>query len=160
MSRAASRGVLRWQVKTSFVHYVRAVAVGTCEVADGAELDADGVFQFPLTEASHDADGWTMRFGGGARFSAHHGFLDVELRGLELALPADARGCALSVMTAQGDRLTIATMAPAAPAEGNGVIRWPDLVPCLTDVGSELFGGVYAPGSELAPLDALVLLDS
>ncbi|MFD9503483.1 HtaA domain-containing protein [Streptomyces sp. NPDC060035] len=160
MSRAARRGVLRWQVKTSFVHYVRAIAAGTCEVADGAELDADGVFQFPLTEASPNADGWSLRFGGGARFSAHHGFLDVELRGLELTLPADPRGGALGVMTARGDRLTIATMAPVCPAEGNGVIRWIGLVPCLTDAGAELFGGVYSPGSELAPLDALVLLDS
>lgn len=160
MSRAARRGVLRWQVKTSFVHYVQAIAAGTCEVADGAELDADGVFQFPLTEASRNADGWSLRFGGGARFSAHHGFLDVELRGLELTLPTDALGGALGVMTALGDRLTIATMAPADPTEGNGVIRWQGLVPCLTDAGAELFGSVYAPGSELAPLDALVLLNS
>ncbi|MER5754597.1 HtaA domain-containing protein [Streptomyces sp. NPDC002088] len=155
----SSRGVLRWQVKSSFVHYVRAIAAGTCEAVDGAELDADGMFQFPLTEASRDGDGWSLHFGGGARFMAHHGFLDVELRELELTVTADARGGALGVLAAQGDRVTIATLAPAAPAEGNGVVRWPGLVPCLTDAGAELFGNVYPPGSDLAPLDALVLLD-
>lgn len=160
MSPTVRRGVLSWQVKTSFVHYVRRIAAGTCEVADGAELDADGVFQFPLTEATRKADGWLLRFGGGARFSAHHGFLDVELRGLELMLPTGAQGGALGVESAEGDRVTIATMAPAAPTEGDGVLRWASLVPCLTDAGAELFGSVYPPGSELAPLDALVLLNS
>lgn len=160
MSRAARRGVLRWPVKTSFVQYVRVIAAGTCEAVDGAELDADGVFQFPLAGALRDGDGWSLRFGGGARFVAHHGFLDVELRGLELTLPTDARAGWLGVTTSRGDRVTVATMAPAAPEEGDGVMRWSDLVPCLTDAGAELFGSVYQPGSELAPLDAVVLLDS
>ncbi|MFJ9127800.1 HtaA domain-containing protein [Streptomyces sp. NPDC102340] len=160
MTRPARRGVLSWPVKTSFVHYVRVIAAGTCEAADGAELDADGVFQFPLAGAERGDVAWSLRFDGRARFAAHHGFLDVELRGIELTLPTDARGGVLGVLVEGGERLAIVTTAPTAPTEGNGVIRWPGLVPHLTDAGAELFGSVYPPGQELAPLDALVLLDS
>ncbi|MFD7206585.1 HtaA domain-containing protein [Streptomyces sp. NPDC059893] len=160
MSRAPHRGVLRWAVKTSFVHYVTTIAAGTCEVSDGAELDADGVFQFPLAEASEGADGWTLRFGGAAHFFAHRGFLDVELRGLALTLPAGGRGSALGVAAANGEHIALASVASAVPAPGNGVLRWSQLVPSLTEAGSELFGTVYPAGSDLAPLDVVVLLDS
>ncbi|MEV1025270.1 HtaA domain-containing protein [Streptomyces sp. NPDC050264] len=160
MSAAARSGVLSWGVKASFVHYVRAVAAGTCEAVDGAELDADTVFRFPLTEADRNDDGWTLRFEGGARFWAHHGFLDVELRRLALDLTSHASGGTLSAVNGDGDRVVLGTLPPAAPAERGGVIRWSGLVPCLTEAGAELFGTVYPPGSELASLDALVLLDS
>jgi hypothetical protein len=150
-------GSLRWAVKPSFVHYVRVIAGGTCEAVDGAELDADGVFEFPLINASPTVDGSVLSFGGGVRFAAHHGFLDVVLRGLELTVTEGGGALAIA---ARADRVTIATVEPALPVEGAGLVRWAALTPRLTEAGAEVFGNVYPVGSELAPLDAVVRLDS
>jgi hypothetical protein len=139
-------------VKTSFVRYVRTIAAGTCEALDGAELGDDGVFRFPLEEASKGPDGWELRFGGRARFHAHHGFLDVDLRRLQ-PRPTASGGV---LHTEAG---VLATLAPAVPVEEDRLVRWPHLVPCLTELGAEIFGNVYPVGTELAPLDASILLD-
>ncbi|MBR7833122.1 HtaA domain-containing protein [Actinospica durhamensis] len=151
------RGSLRWAVKTSFVHYVRMVAAGSVEVLDGAQASPDGVFEFPLSEASEGASGRVLRCAGAVRFSAHHGFLEVDLRDLELSLSAN--GGELSIAGPEGGRTAIATTDPLAPAAEPGLIRWTGLVPRLTEAGVEVFGNVYPAGTEMAPLEALVLLD-
>ncbi|MER5184692.1 HtaA domain-containing protein [Streptomyces sp. NPDC002896] len=156
MSAPTRRGSLRWAVKSSFVHYVRTIAAGTCEAVGGAEVDADGTFTFPLMGVAEDNGCQVLSFGGGARFFAHRGFLDVDLRGLELRFTQ--AGVDLTVEAAPGARVTIATAEPAVPVKDGG-LRWPGLVPCLTEAGAEIFGNVYPVGSELAPLDAVVLLD-
>ena len=144
-------------MKDSFVHYVRVIAGGTCEALDGAEPGADGTFVFPLSNAEQDAEGRTLSFGGAVRFQAHHGFLDVELRDLQLRLTAN--GGALSISAADSGRVTVATTAPAPPVQDAGLVRWPALVPCLTEAGAAVFGDVYAAGTEFAPLDAVVLIN-
>jgi hypothetical protein len=147
------RPALRWAVKSSFTRYVQVVAAGRCEAADGAEASADGAFTFPLLEAAQDDGGWWFSFGGSVRFSAHHGFLDVDLRGLELRSTADGTG--LSIANAEGGRVTIATMEYAVPLNDPGAPRWQGLVPRLTEAGVGVFGDVYPVGTELAPLDAV-----
>lgn len=151
------RGSLCWAVKPSFVRYVETIAAGSCEAVDGAERSDDGVFEFPLLEASKGDEGRRLCFGGRVHFSAHHGFLDVDLRELELSWAAD--GVELSIGTAQGGRVAIATADLVAPVSGSGELRWTGFAPRLTEAGVEVFGNVYPAGSELAPVDAVVLLD-
>jgi hypothetical protein len=149
------RGSLHWAVKPSFVRYVRTVAAGRCEAVDGATESAAGVFEFPLVEFSEQAEGRVLSFGGGVRFSAHHGFLDVDLRELELTLTPQ---CAdLRIAAAEGS-VIIATMDAVVPVNDAGLLRWTGLVPRLTEVGVEVFGDVYQVGSEMDPLDAAVIL--
>ena len=144
-------------MKTSFVRYVRTIAAGECEAVDGAQESSDGTYTFPLSEASESAGGWVLSFAGSVRFRAHHGFLDVDLREPVLTLTSD--GAELSIATAEGGRVLIATADPAAPVRPASPVRWEGLVPRLTEAGAAVFGNVYPPGSELAPLDAAVLLD-
>ncbi|MFC1437204.1 HtaA domain-containing protein [Streptacidiphilus sp. N1-10] len=157
MSGTVRPGALRWAVKDSFVHYVRVIAGGSCEVLDGAEPGTGGAFVFPLLAAEEDGEGRTLSFGGAVRFQAHHGFLDVELRDLQLRLTEG--GGALSIRGADGGRVTVATTAPAAAVQEAGLLRWPALVPYLTEAGVAVFGDVYAAGSEFAPIDAAVLIN-
>lgn len=157
MSASTRRGSLRWAVKSSFVRYVETIAAGSREALDGAETSDDGVFEFPLLEASEGGEGRRLSFGGRVHFSAHHGFLDVDLRGLELSWAADS--VELSIGTTQGGRVVIAAADPVVPVTGSGALRWTGLVPRLTEAGAEVFGNVYPPGSDLAPIDAVLLLD-
>ncbi|MGW3313913.1 HtaA domain-containing protein [Streptomyces sp. NPDC001073] len=150
MTGAAPTGALRWAVKDSFVRYVRTVA-GTCEATGQAELDSDGVFTFPAIGSEREADGEVFAFGGGARFHAHGGFLDIEFGALELWLTPG--GGTLHVRTIDNERVALATTDPAGSEEGD------PLVPRLTDAGAALFGNVYATGTELAPLSVITLLD-
>ena len=150
-------GALRWAVKTSFVRYVRVIAAGTCEATGGAVLGEDDVIEFPLLAAVETAGSWELSFGGEVRFLAHHGALDVHLTGLRLTLGPGGGGVSIA---AGPERLTIASLPPAAPAERDGSLRWRALPPILTAAGAPVFGNVYAAGTGLAPLDADVPLDS
>ncbi|MCX4816327.1 HtaA domain-containing protein [Streptomyces sp. NBC_01239] len=150
MTGAAPAEALRWAVKDSFIRYVRTVA-GTCEATGEARLDADGVFTFPVIGSEREADSEVLAFGGGARFHAHGGFLDIEFGALELWLTPE--GGALHVRTAANERVALATMEPAGSDGGD------TLVPHLTDAGAAVFGNVYAVGTELAPLSVIALLD-
>lgn len=148
-------GSLSWAVKTSFVRYVRTVAAGRCETVDGATESAAGIFEFPLIEVSEDSGGRVLSFGGGVLFSAHHGFLDVDLRELELTLAPERTE--LRIAAAEGG-VTIATMDAVVPVDDAGLLRWTGLVPRLTEAGAEIFGDVYRVGSEMDPLEAVARL--
>ncbi|BCY09713.1 HtaA domain-containing protein [Actinoplanes sp. L3-i22] len=134
-------GILRWAVKTSFVRYVRVIAAGTVEVTGGAVLGADDVIEFPLVAAVRVPEGRELSFGGGVRFRAHHGALDVNLTGLRLVLRPD--GGHLGI-----DGLVLATLPPGR-----------ELLPTLTEAGVAVFGNVYPAGTGLAPLDTAVPID-
>jgi hypothetical protein len=149
-------GKLRWAVRPSFVRYVQVMAGGTCAALGGAQADAAGVFEFPLTEAAETSGNWALAFGGGARFQAHGGFLDVDLHGLRLRITAD--GAAFDVTAGGVGYGTIATMHPVAPVTENGLVRWAGFVPLLTEGGTAVFGGVYPAGSEFGSLDVTVPL--
>jgi hypothetical protein len=155
---AGGAGKLRWAVRPSFVRYVQVMAGGSCEAVDGAEADAAGVFDFPLTEAAETGGNWVLTFGGGARFRAHQGFLDVDLHGLRLRVMA--AGAALDIAVAAGGYGTIATMHPVTPVTENGLMSWSGLVPLLTEGGTAVFGGVYPAGSDFGSLDVAVPLSS
>ncbi|MGW2824323.1 HtaA domain-containing protein [Streptomyces sp. NPDC001443] len=151
MTAAAPVASLRWAVKESFLRYVQVLAAGTCEATGEATLDADGVFAFPLIGSEHEAGNQVFAFGGGAKFYAHAGHLDVELHGLELWLTEE--GGHLAVRGADQERIALATTGPLRPGQRDGII------PLLTDTGAAVFGHVYVPGTELAPLDLGALLD-
>lgn len=145
-------------MKPSFIRYVRTIAGGTCDAVDGAVERPDGSFEFPLRGTAKIDDGWALSFGGALRCSAHHGFLDVELRDLELRLRAG--GGTLDIATEPDDRLTIATIAPTVPAQRGNLLSWLGIVGRLTEAGVPVFGNVYPAGTELAPLDAVLSLDA
>ncbi|MFT4259358.1 HtaA domain-containing protein [Microbacterium sp.] len=149
-----SGGELRWAVKDSFIRYVRVIAAGTTQLDDGAAEAADGAFTWPLASASRDDGQLDLRFSGSVRFTAHGGYLDVDLRDPWLLLSGDSGS--LSISPAGGDgRLVIATMNPSAEAAADDA-----LVPLLTAAGAELFGSVYATGTAFAPLTASIRLNS
>lgn len=83
-----------------------------------------------------------LDFGGGVRFLAHHGALDVDISGLRVVLGPG--GGEISV-----DGRAIASLPGAGP-----------LVPTLTEPGVAFFGNVYPAGTGLAPLDLAVPSDS
>ncbi|GAA2705952.1 hypothetical protein Apa02nite_066650 [Actinoplanes palleronii] len=136
------------------MRYVRVIAAGTCEATGGAVLGADDVITFPLLDAAQVDGGWRLDFGGEVRFAAHHGALDVTLAGLRLDLGPDAG--ALSI-TAGDRRLTIAELAPA---ERDDTLRRQALPASLTEAGIPVFGNVYPAGTDLAPFDVDVAIDS
>lgn len=152
------QGVLRWAVKPSFVHYVRMIAAGSCDVRGGAEIGADGAFEFPVLRVVESPDGWTLSFQGSVHFSAHRGYLDVNIG--ELCLEFTPDGGALSIATSSGGRSVIANTAPARPTTADAVLRWSQLVPTLTQHGVAVFGDVYPSGTELSPIDITLTLHS
>lgn len=143
-------GELRWAVKDSFLHYVRVLAAGVVDLSDGAAEAADGTFSWPLRSARREDGSLFLGFGGSVRFTAHAGYLDVDLRDPWLLLTPD--GGTLSI-TAEGGsgRTVIAVFDPGSGAEDEGT-----LVPLLTTAGVELFGSVYAEGVAFAPLSARI----
>ncbi|MFT4051485.1 MAG: HtaA domain-containing protein [Microbacterium sp.] len=139
-------GELRWAVKDSFLRYVRVIAAGTVTVSGGAGEHAEGGFFWPLREARRDDDDLVLEFAGSVRFTAHAGFLDVELRDPQLRLGGALSALSVAAEAGEG-RLTIATLV----GEGGDA-----LVPRLTEAGVPVFGDVYPAGTEFAPLTARV----
>ncbi len=150
-----SPGSLRWGVKSSFLRYVRVIAHGTYTVTQGARADTEDVFEFPIAGAEERGGHWVLSFSGSVRFEAHHGFLDVTLAELTLAVGPE-RG-SLSIASPENqDRVVIATVSGAGPAVDEDWLRWPALEAELTEAGAEVFGGVYPAGTELAPLEVVL----
>lgn len=134
-------GDLQWGVRPSFLRYVRVLAVGTTRLADGASEIDDGMFAWPLRDVVRGEGELLLQFSGSVRFGAHAGYLDVDLRDPRLRL-ADGGGD-LGVAPEGEAHITIAKIdAQAAGA----------LVPRLTPDGVEMFGNVYAEGTEFSPL--------
>ncbi len=144
---------LSWPVKASFRRYVQAAPDGAIEPGDGAIMDADG-FVFPWASGAV-RQGPILRFTGEVRFRAYGGLLMVALRHPQLE-PAGEDGRA---------RLTIEYpwLAPEPQprvAIADVQLSWtgvPDSIATsttvrLTDVGSELFGDVYAVGTDFDPM--------
>lgn len=148
---------MRWAVKSSFLHYVRTIGAGSYEVLDGAIAGADEVFEFPLLDAVESAENLTLSFGGGVHFTAHHGFLDVIIR--EIRVEFAERGT-ISIATTGGERAIIAVTPAAAPVETDGVLRWEDMVPSLTELGVAVLGNAYPTGAEMSPMNVAVTLGS
>ncbi|MFT4052812.1 MAG: HtaA domain-containing protein [Microbacterium sp.] len=147
-------GELRWAVKDSFLHYVRDIAAGTTRLSDGARQEDDGTFSWPLVSATRADDQLRLVFGGSVRFTAHGGFLDVDLRDPRLVL-TDHSGSLSIAGEGAVERVVIASVDPAPGTDAADA-----LIPLLTAAGAELFGGVYTVATAFAPLVARIPLHS
>lgn len=130
---------LTWEVKTSFVGYVR--AVGGRVVADRGALDDGTAFVFPAEGVPAEETAW--RFRGRVTFQAHDGLLDVAIA--DPWLRVDGADLEVSVVDGSGSRVTVARGRSDAP------VSTP--VPVVLVAGAEhLFDAAYPPGTPLAPV--------
>ncbi|MER6677899.1 HtaA domain-containing protein [Streptomyces sp. NPDC000983] len=163
-------GTLGWGVKQSFRTYVvDGVAKGAVTTSGGASQAAgNGVFTFVDAKGEYDteADSLTAAFEGAVNFKGHeengeYG-LDLTLTGLEATLD-DGAGELTADVTSLGETSEDVVLAElkadsAALTAKNDVITVDDITATLTDAGAEAFGGFYAAGSELDPVDLSVAL--
>ena len=139
----AGARALRWRVKDTFRSYVQRSG-GSVQLVQPVEVD-DDAFRFPR------GPGDDVRFTGGVLFRAHAGFLNVLVAEPSLRPIASGLGLFVSHPSAPesfGDQWCLADVDPGAA--GGGTAR---LHTRLTAEGAAYFGGVYAEGMELDPLE-------
>lgn len=155
--RPSVDGALSWRIKDSLLRYVQVIARGSASVSDGAQLSDDGVFTFPLHGVECDGDRWLYSFGGEARLIAHHGMLDIRIAAPQLLISPDS-----GLLSAQSGeelrRLPIAATDGRAVDPAEPAIE--ELPATLLEQAVELFGTVYAAGTELSALHVAVSLHS
>lgn len=141
---------MAWGVKASFLAYIRAMPDGCIVVEGGSATTNGGEFYFPLENAERDASGnHTLCFGGGVRFTAHHGLLSVVLRRPRVQIHDG--GGVLSVEH-QDHLLPIADLRQIHRTLEGDVAMWVVAGVTLTKAGTSLFSGPYCLGEPLAPL--------
>jgi hypothetical protein len=147
MALTAPPTSLRWAVKDSFIRYVT-VSGGRVSCGNGARW-ADGEFDFAPDSETDDER--TRTFLGDVLFVAHGTLLRVAL-GLP-RIEVDGADAVLTAVTDPADPSTRAAIARATAeadsADADGRTRW---TTTLTPEGALIFGGNYAPGTELAPI--------
>lgn len=139
-----------WGVKSTFTAYISGAEDGTVTALDGAETLDGGRLFFPLDSAdgfSTTERSGTIKFGGVVQFTAHRGFLYVEVT--EPWIDLDGGLVSIRTVDEQGDftRVVVGTVGEADIDAHGGVIEVGGIV--LTPAGLALFNNVYEPGSEL-----------
>ncbi|WP_049793250.1 HtaA domain-containing protein [Conexibacter woesei] len=155
---------LDWGLRESWRRYIGA---GGTTASDGATVNPDGTFHFPIGGGSYDPDTRTtvVRFGGRVQFLGHcdgGGFerpcaLDLTLANPRVELTEEG-GFLYAKMASRpiegGEivdlpdvRLAAVDIEDAQPAIGGGVTRWSGLPATITAEGSTVF--TYPVGSAL-----------
>lgn len=154
MNASTTTASLDWTLKRSFVEYIAHMHDGRMSVTDGADVDGTS-FRFALVSHEDHESGGVAAFRGDVRFAGHGNLLFV--------------GIADPVVAYDDNRATVSIQLPATarrPAEridfARGVLtskqrdqsseRFIVGHLSLTDDGSQLFAGVYAPGELLDDL--------
>lgn len=152
-------GALHWAIRDSLLHYITVISRGTSELSGGVELTDTGAFSFPLRSADLIDQEWHLRFEGSVRFTAHQGFLDINIVNPEVVLGPD--GGVLATRTPDSDEVTIplARTHASTPARVEDQLVWTGIATELMAAGVGLFGDVYTAGTELSPLEIRVTLD-
>ena len=158
-------GEVTWGVKASFRSYVTGpVGQGTIEVSGGATSGADGAVTFPGATGSVDLVGPTLdvAVGGGVRFVAHDGALDLRIADLRVVgtgatgtLLADvvSRDLATGVDSSFPDvALADLDLAAVTPVVVDGTTTWSGVPASLTTAGAAAFADFYPAGTSLDPL--------
>lgn len=149
MAETAWRGELRWNVKASFVAYVRGSS-GRIETSCGAR-EEDGEFVFDRGVDGLQIDDGTPRgvakFSGAVRFTAHGGLLDLRIADPRIEFGPHL--ASLAVTGTDGGALELATLDVGGALERDGVLEWIGVLPMLTPDGAAAFNGVYPAYSEL-----------
>jgi hypothetical protein len=165
---SVDNGYLDWGVKESFRTFVgHGDGNPPITVKDGAAVNADGTYRFPVTGGTYVpcTGAASIRFGGSVVFSyPAHGFV------ITLADPALIVNGATRVL--KGDvtiidpsdgtpilrvqRADLATLRSGAPVVNGSTVTWTRIAATLTPAGSEAFAGVYPAGTEMDPVAGTV----
>lgn len=142
---------LQWRIEPAFDDYVRnRTGDGIVTLSAGATRDNDGYYHFPAIGSSLDLG--NLRFCGSVEFKAYLGVLSLRIADPSFHIGADVVRMFITDDNAPvGTRLELATAGIEPRSTGNVVL---DLR--LTEIGSELFYGQYAPGAPLAPVTVLL----
>lgn len=156
-----STGALHWAIRDSLLHYITVISRGTSELGGGAELTESGAFSFPLRSAELIGEEWHLQFDGSVRFTAHQGFLDINIVDPEIVLGPD--GGVLATRTPDTElvpaTIPLARTQAASPERVADQLVWTGIATELMAAGVGLFGDVYTAGTELSPLEIRVTLD-
>ncbi len=154
-----TRGELRWNVKTSFRTYVRAIEDGAeTWLSDAGELRGNELV-FVQDAANSEVDpadpsSGVIRYLGRVRFSGYRGMLMVNLADpwVELGTESLVLSIDASPPGTTPRRIDIATATPHAPVVRGTTLAWIHLPVVSTSAGAGLLGGVYREGEELDDL--------
>lgn len=154
-----------WGVKASFRSYIAGpIANGSTEVSEGASINSNGTFHFPVASGSYDPEtrSTVVQFSGQVHFSGHAGQLDlriwnprVEITPEGGALYAEVASRSLqegaSVVTYPNAKLADLDVDSVDPVVDSTTTTWTALPATLDEQGVEPFAGFYAAGTALDP---------
>ncbi|QSB14280.1 HtaA domain-containing protein [Natronosporangium hydrolyticum] len=159
-------GHLDWGFKQSFRQYV-SNGNGNPPIAasDGAAVNSDGTFRFPVTGGTYDdsSGATTVHHGGTIVFSYPAHFFEITIANPTVVI-SGGNGVLLAdveLVTSGGGfepvdevQAEIAELATAgsSPIVDGGVVRWEALAATMTANGAEAFAGFYGAGEALDPV--------
>lgn len=147
-------GDMVWEVKPSFISYIRSLEDGEIVPSDGAEPAAapDVGWRFPFVRERQEGPARTLEFRGQLRISAHGGMLLLILMDPWLTFTGDKMVLSVVDLMRWPDRSVRQALGigptPAKTVPGSGL---PDIRLQLAAGAEELFNGVYPAGTDLAP---------
>ncbi|MET9893314.1 HtaA domain-containing protein [Streptomyces sp. NPDC006465] len=163
-------GTLGWGVKQSFRTYVVDGAAQGKITATGGATQAAGNGVFTFTDATgaydNDADTLSASFEGAVNFKGHEAKgsygLDLTLSGLTVELDGGS-GELTADVASLGDTSEDVVLADLSADTADltardDVITLDDVTAILTEAGAKAFGGFYAEGAALDPVDLSVAL--
>jgi hypothetical protein len=159
-----SSGSLTWGFKASFRAYL-SMGDGKPPIAasNGASINANGTFAFPVVGGSYDsATGTgTARYGGAITFSYPSHAMNIilanptiEVTGGTAALKADVSlnpGTSGEVSATQAAIATLSSTS-ANLVSGGSTVTGTAIPATLSEVGASVFNGFYTAGTDLDPI--------
>jgi hypothetical protein len=151
-------GYVDWGVRQSFRTYVGASGI---TVSQGATINADGTFRFPVESGSYDPATRTtvVNARGTVHFEKHGGQLDVTIADPRVRIDGERPVLVVDTLSRDlesgeliaYDDVEFATLFPApARFETTGeTTNWRGVEARLTEAGSPAFEAHYPPGTEM-----------
>ncbi|PRY00391.1 HtaA domain-containing protein [Allonocardiopsis opalescens] len=174
-AREVAAGEADWGVRASFRNYITGpIAHGSIEARDGATVNDDGTFAFPVASGSVEPEtgAASVSFGGEIHFSGHvtNG---VPLLEMTLSAPrvefADGTGTLYADVSSRslssGEIVeypdvdfAVLDLSAAPPVVDGEAVTWTNVPATLTENGAPAFADFYRPGSALDPFSLSVEL--
>ncbi|MCS4535894.1 HtaA domain-containing protein [Corynebacterium sp. HS2168-gen11] len=148
-----------WGVKKSFQSYITgSIAKGSWSLS--GVNHSGGQFHFNGQSGAVDAatKSGTIAFGGGIKFSGHHGILNLQITNLEIQFAGNSGSLVANVISSDTSgkvtnfgRVALANLSfnslNVSDSQASGAASV-----ALTDAGAKAFAGFYEPGTALDPL--------
>ncbi len=155
-----------WGIKASFRSYIAGpIANGSTEVSEGASVNPNGTFHFPVASGTYDPDSRStvLQLAGAVHFSGHEGQLDlkiwsprIEITPEGAALYAEVTSRSLqegaSLVHYPNAKLADLDIDAATPTVDSTTTTWSALPAALTPEGVQPFAGFYTAGTALDPV--------